>query len=162
MFFVNPRVVEARGGGPTSDFFRGGSSSSRGGYYGGYRSGSYRPYYGGYYGRGYGYANGYYNFVPQVVPSYGDSLPAPTSAPAHLSVNVPASAQIWVNGQKVDSTGTRRCLTTPALSSTSRYSYDIKVTWMDNGMPVTETRQVIVTAGSDATVAFPSTVVSSR
>ena len=242
MFFVNPRVVEARGGGHGGGGHGGGfhGGGFHGGYHGGYRGfsgyrggyyghgyyggyrGYYRPYYGGYYGRGYygrgygygglgllglyglgyGYSpwwygggllgnyygtggyygsspyystpsyygstpyyygdSGYYDYVPQTTPSYDDSLPAPTSAPAHINVSVPADAQIWVNGQKVDSTGTTRSLTTPALSPGNQYTYDVKATWNDNGKPMTQTRQVIVTAGSDANVSFPSNTVSSR
>ena len=170
--------------------YGGGFYPSYGGYYGsgysrpyGYGMGYGSPWYGGSYGSGY-YGGGYYgsgyygsgyssmpsyygssgsyNYVPQIASGAAYSQPATASAPAQINVNVPANAVIRVNGQKVDSTGTTRNLTTPPLSPGSRYTYQIEARWDDNGKPTTQRRDVVVTAGSDVNVSFPSGTVSSR
>jgi len=138
-----------------------------------YYSGSY-PYSSGYstdpystYSSGY---SGYYGDVPQdsaddtdYAPSAGNyqSLyPSATAAPepdttAHLTVTVPADAQLWLQGVQTTSTGPVRQFISPPLTSGKRYTYEAKASWTENGHEVTQTRKVPVTAGAHVDVTFP-------
>jgi uncharacterized protein (TIGR03000 family) len=119
---------------------------------------NYVPYYVPYY-----YAVPYY--VPSVswssayTPSSADSTTdadvAPGSAPAHITVKVPANAEVWFDGEKTTSTGTVREFNTPPLKPGVQFTYDIQARWEDNGRPVTQSQRVTVSAGSDITVTFP-------
>jgi uncharacterized protein (TIGR03000 family) len=143
-----------------------------GSYYGGY--GLY-PYYGSY---GYSYPYTYdaypYGFSSDVTPSYLDSTtsalpsigssyqssspPAITSTPsdtiAHVTVNVPADAQVWFNNTVTTPTGAVREFNSPALTPGSRYTYDIQARWKENGREVTQAQKIEVAAGAHVSVSF--------
>jgi uncharacterized protein (TIGR03000 family) len=152
--------------------------------YGGYYRYGYRPFYGygfGYWPYSYPsnyYYNSYYSepyyddsqsyydtyAVPDssyVTPSYTYPsaqseliLPAALNQ-ARLEVVVPdANAEIWIQGAKTTTTGTRRVYVSPALSSGTSYTYTVKCAWSRNGGMVTEQRDVPVTAGATAVVDF--------
>jgi uncharacterized protein (TIGR03000 family) len=80
---------------------------------------------------------------------------APTEAPAQLTVSVPADAQVWVEGTKTNSTGPVRYFQSPPLDPNSKYQYEVRATWTENGHEVTQTQQVPVTAGARARADFP-------
>jgi uncharacterized protein (TIGR03000 family) len=151
-----------------------------GGYYRHYGYGGYYyPYYGGYnyypdYGA-YSYPYGYSSDSDlSTAPAFQDSSPIPSTsayqpsgsdlyAPpaaqadntAHLTVNVPADAQIWVEDAKTNTSGAVREFQSPQLEPGKRYSYEIRARWMENGKEVTQTREVPVTAGARVKVTFP-------
>ncbi len=83
------------------------------------------------------------------------SVPAPIDTMAHVTVRVPAEAEIWVEGIKTTSTGPVREFESPPLTPGSPYTYDIKVTWKQNGHEVTQTQRFDVTAGAHINLAFP-------
>jgi uncharacterized protein (TIGR03000 family) len=85
------------------------------------------------------------------------SAPAPVDAIAHVTVRVPAEAQVWIEGTKTASTGPVRQFQSPQLTPGSKYTYDIKASWNENGHDVTQTQKVEVTAGAYISVAFPTT-----
>jgi len=120
--------------------------------YGGYGNGY--GYGGGGYGYGYpdyngGYNPGYYDNDSYGIPPY----PAPAQQPAHLTVTVPANADVYFNGIKTQETGTVRRFVTPPLVP-GNYQYDIRATWMENGQQQTQERQVTVHPGEDVAVNF--------
>jgi uncharacterized protein (TIGR03000 family) len=139
-------------------------------YYGSYNYypySSYYPYYGstGYYSPAYGSEPDLgsdsavlplvsESYVP-ATPSYSNAVQAPADRPAHVTVRVPANAEIWVNDSKTTTTGSVREYQTPPLTPGKRYTYEIRARWSDNGQEVTQTQEVEVTAGVPTNVQFP-------
>ena len=92
-----------------------------------------------------------YGYLPPVTPSAPVAAPDPT---AHVTVRVPADAEIWFGKTKTTSTGSVREFETPELTPGRHYSYQIRARWNEGGHPVTNTQTVDVTAGSHASVIF--------
>jgi uncharacterized protein (TIGR03000 family) len=149
----------------------------RGGFRGGDHYGNRHNYGYGYYPYLYGtypYDSGYYGSYGDVTPSYPDSYPSvtPTAADyqsfappatvaaqpdnsAHVTVNVPTGTQLWFDGSATTTTGSVRQFDTPSLTPGSRYGYEIRARWNENGQEVTQTQQVEVRAGAHVNVSFP-------
>jgi uncharacterized protein (TIGR03000 family) len=145
--------------------FRGGGLRWYPGYYGYYGA---WPYYYGYYPYSYdaysygssspAYDSGYYGAYGGVTSSYPDSYFPATAQPdtsAHVTVSVPADAEIWLEGTKTTSTGSVREYQSPPLTPGIRYTYEVRARWNENGQQVTQTQQVKVTAGAHVSVKFP-------
>jgi len=130
-------------------------------YYGSY--GSAYPYYGAstypyYYDDSAPYASGatnYFDVVPPTPQYTSTASPTPTGDnKAHLVIQVPdPNAQVKVNGQKTDSSGTVRTFQSPDLSP-GTYTYDVQATWKENGKNVTESHTVKVEPGAESMVIF--------
>jgi len=169
------------GGGGHGGYGHGGYG--HGGYgYGGYGYGGFYPGYYGYGGGGYYpyLSTPYYYPAPAYsgiysVPAYTDDEATPpvvtntpfpeesngigavnyTSANAALvEVRVPPNADVWFEGDKTQQKGEDRLFTSPQLEAGRKYSYDVKVHWMDNGKPVERQRTVSVEAGKRTVVDF--------
>jgi uncharacterized protein (TIGR03000 family) len=153
-------------------------------YYGGY-GGYYPYYYGSYgddyaydtypYAwSGPTYDSGYSSSYGDVAPYYGDGTasaappagsyqsfypPATATAPsdrsAHVTVNVPADARLWFDDTATTATGPVRQFDSPPLTPGTRYSYEVRAGWTENGREVTQTQKVAVTAGAHVRVDFP-------
>lgn len=127
----------------------------------------------------YGYSDNYYSApqiytVPPVVaqPSYRTDSAAPetsTATPpsngiapvtytanssALMEIHVPANATVWVDGNKTGQTGTTRLYQSPTLTPGSRYVYEVRARWMDNGQVVERKREVTVQAGEKSVEDF--------
>jgi uncharacterized protein (TIGR03000 family) len=63
-------------------------------------------------------------------------------------------AEVWVEGQKTSSTGIWRQFISPPLVRGSRYVYEFRARWVENGHEVNRTRQAEVRAGEQITVDF--------
>jgi uncharacterized protein (TIGR03000 family) len=179
--FVGPHFVGARFGGP---YFGGARFGGYHYYpYYGYRSYGYGyyPYSSGYYPYGYGYspyyspyydysssypgldaayspgyANGYISPSPLPGTSPGLAPSAPADVTAHFTVKVPAGANIWINGAQTNLLGTVREFQTDSLTPGDQYTYEIQARWKnDDGREVTQSQQVVVTAGAHVRVDFP-------
>jgi len=137
-------------------------------YYGSYPYGGYSDYYPSTYSSDWSspaYNSGYYPSNSAYYPSYGSGISsypdsyAPATAQAgaiaHVTVSVPADAEIWFDGSKTTSTGSVREYQSPALTPGNRYAYEVRARWYENGQEVTQTQQVQVTAGSHVNVQFP-------
>ena len=139
------------------------------GYYGG---GRYREYYS--YGRGYGIAN-YPGPLPGpgLPPDYRGPLhdpalyytePArPAASPlmqgdkvAHIIVEVPEDAEVWIEDQKTQQAGTSRWFVSPPLEPAQLYEYRIRAQWKEEGQTVEQTQKITVQPGRRATVGFPT------
>ena len=83
------------------------------------------------------------------------TVTVPSDTKADVTVNVPVNAELWIDGSKTTSTGTVREFQSPPLTSGSRYSYDLRARWNENGHEVTQTQQVEITAGAHVSVSFP-------
>ena len=143
-----------------------------GGYYGGSR---YKEYYN--YGRGYGLAN-YPGPLPGpgLPPDYRGSpkhsssiqyhmpLPAEQAASpllqgnrvAHITVEVPADAQLWLDGQPTKQEGATRRFVTPELTKGENYTYELRVRWTEDGRQVEQTKQIVVQSGAELSIGFPT------
>ena len=140
------------------------------GYYGG---GRYREYYS--YGRGYGVANHPGPVTgPGLPPDYRGSVrnpvyyhAAPVTKPApppimqgekvaHILVEVPADAEVWIEDQKTQQGGASRWFISPALEANLVYEYRIRARWTEQGQQVEQTQRVRVQAGERPTVSFPT------
>jgi uncharacterized protein (TIGR03000 family) len=131
------------------------------GYYPYYNYGYY-PYYDNYsydypyLGSALGYDSGYSDGT--AIPSTTYVAPAsaaPADRPIHLTVNVPADAQVWVDNTKTTSTGPVRQFESPPVTPGERYTYKIQARWNENGHELTQTQEVKVTAGARVNVNFP-------
>jgi len=175
------------GGGHYSGAHVGGYHTGGYGHYdSGYRSPyahyGYRPYYGSY---GYNpylsntypsYDSGYYGSYGAAPLYYGDAthgsspgayqafyppttVTMPSDTSAHLSVSVPAGAEIWFDGAATTSTGTVRQFNSPPLTP-GQHSYQIRARWNENGHEATQSQQVEVTPGAHVSVRFPGQAVN--
>lgn len=73
---------------------------------------------------------------------------------AHVTIQVPADAQLWVNGVLTSPTGPIRYLDSPPLAPGVAYQYLVQASWNQNGNPVRQSREVPVSAGSSIRVTF--------
>jgi uncharacterized protein (TIGR03000 family) len=133
------------------------------------------PYYYGNYGYGYGYPYDYGsaypdygapyapNYVPpDVIPpqastsAYPPAVFAPAPAPsgsARLTVQLPAGAKLWIDGQSTQQTGALRMIETPPTLEPGRsYSYKLRAEWAEKGQPVERERDVSFQAGNQVVV----------
>jgi len=91
-------------------------------------------------------------------PSYSSSSyqpPQQDNLTANVTVTLPADAELWFNGTKLNSTGTVREFRTPPLALGHKYTYDIRARWNEDGHPVTQTQEVTVTPGGLVRLEFP-------
>ncbi len=84
---------------------------------------------------------------------------APSDAPeeqvAYVHVRVsPPHAEISFEGSKTSQIGTSRLYMSPPLVQGQNYTYDIRVSWNDNGQVVTKERKIMIRAGDRLSVAF--------
>jgi uncharacterized protein (TIGR03000 family) len=165
-------------GGFRGDFFRGDfrrrfrDGFFRGGFYPGfYGYGLGRGFYG--YGPSYPYGSpgflanstgypasvvsGYYS-PPQAAGASAagpaDYGTAPADNSAHIRVEVPANAEVWVEGYKTSQTGPVRDFISPPLDPKKKCFYTIRARWTEEGRAVEQTREVNVRANAWAKVDF--------
>jgi uncharacterized protein (TIGR03000 family) len=94
-----------------------------------------------------------YDFSPPV--QYGSLAATPVvDNIAHVTVRVPADAQIWVENQATMQTGAVRNFVSPELVPGRDYLYDIRAVWQQDGHTVQQDRQLTVRAGSNITLDF--------
>jgi uncharacterized protein (TIGR03000 family) len=131
----------------------------------------YSPYYSGYYGDNYYYGGnysygpdyyggdqGYYTQQPymsgQMYGTEGQGQFQEDTNVAHITVRVPANADLEFEGQKTQQKGSMREFVSPPLTPGKDYTYDIKARWTENGRDMTKDQHVTVRAGSQAMVNF--------
>jgi len=79
----------------------------------------------------------------------------PEAGSATILLNLPAAdADVWVQGKRLEGTGTSRRFDTPPLADGEKYSYEFKAQWSRGGREVTQTRTVKVFAGDRVTLDF--------
>jgi uncharacterized protein (TIGR03000 family) len=128
--------------------------------YNGYIPGAnYRP------GFNPGFTSSYARTLPSVSPpstypyrfyipgGRGEDL-ARTENSARLEVLVPSDATVWFNDWQSKTTGPVRQFLSPPLTPGHKYTYTVRARWEENGRPVTQTRDVVVAAGTQARVDF--------
>lgn len=85
-------------------------------------------------------------FVPP--PPGGES----TSAPARLTVQLPADARLWVDGTVCPLTSDMRSFNTPALAPGRQYFYTLRMEVEREGRTLSTSRRVFVAAGQAVSV----------
>jgi uncharacterized protein (TIGR03000 family) len=75
---------------------------------------------------------------------------------ARMTVIVPPTAEVSIDDTMTLSKGAVRQYDSPPLTPGTRYTYDIKASWNENGHEVTQTQRVEVTAGAQVYVRFPA------
>jgi uncharacterized protein (TIGR03000 family) len=81
--------------------------------------------------------------------------PADRSARANVEVRVPASAELWFEGQKTSQAGSTRLFSSPVLEPGKAFGYTIRAHWTSpTGQVVDETREIKVRAGRRTVVDF--------
>jgi uncharacterized protein (TIGR03000 family) len=141
-------------------------------YYG--YSGYSSPYY-GYSGYSYPYDDTYSYATPYVGSSYyyapstsydvqpSDAYVAPSTTPsgfgaaaaATVEVRLPdANAEVWIDNDKMTTTGVDRVFRTAPFDSSRSYSYDVTARWSQDGRVVERTRTVTVRGGDRSVVDF--------
>jgi uncharacterized protein (TIGR03000 family) len=80
---------------------------------------------------------------------------APAAGSARLTIQLPATATLWIDGQPTQQTGAVRQFTTPDTLVPGRlYTYTFRAQWVENGQPVTRERTVEFKAGNQVIVNF--------
>jgi len=124
----------------------GGSGWHGGGHHHGW--GGWAPYYWGYDGWSpYNYGGGDSYTAPPAVTTDPKQL-------AHLTVNVPAGAEVWVNLKPVGAEGPVREFDLP-IGPKGRQTLSIRARWREDGRRVMQTQKVELIKNSDAVVQFP-------
>jgi len=78
---------------------------------------------------------------------------ADTSATVNLELPA-ADAEVWVQGKKLDGSGTTRRFVSPPLDSGDKYTYTFQGRWLRDGREVKDSRSVEVYAGDRVTLDF--------
>ncbi len=97
----------------------------------------------------------------------GDLAPEVTTAPpsgnptiARVDLHVPDNAEVWIEGVKMKQTGPLRRFVSPPLRPGQQYQYHVRVTWSENGKPVTRTQTIPIEAGDTSSLAFLPSVTA--
>ena len=94
--------------------------------------------------------------------SWSNHSSAPVAAPETaggclvLSVKVPQSAEVRVDGRPTTQTGTDRTFESPPLEAGVRYTYTVTARWVERGQVVEVSREVTGTPGEVVRVDFGS------
>jgi uncharacterized protein (TIGR03000 family) len=128
---------------------------------GGYSSYDYAPSY-TYSNPAYDHYYPYYSPGPSSSSGSLDLARAEPDGPAHITLKVPADAEVWFDGARTKTTGAVRHYDSPPLTPGYDYTYQVRASWRENGHDVTETHQVSVSAGARTTVDFTSPAVPER
>ena len=83
-----------------------------------------------------------------------DTASAQADPTAHVTVRVPANAELWFDDSTTTSRGPVREFRSPLLTP-GRYTYEIRARWTENGRAITQTQKVAVSPGAHITVDFP-------
>jgi uncharacterized protein (TIGR03000 family) len=98
------------------------------------------------------YSSGYQGFEPSSTVS-PDTASAPADPIAHVTVRVPANAELWFDGEITTSKGSVREFQSPPLKP-GRYTYEIRARWTENGRDTTHAQKVAVSPGAHMTADF--------
>jgi len=79
---------------------------------------------------------------------------ADEAAPAHITILVPADAEVFFDGEPTAQRGAERVFVTPPLPAGKTSHYDVLARWNDGGKTVEQTRRVEVSGGGAVRVDF--------
>jgi uncharacterized protein (TIGR03000 family) len=81
-------------------------------------------------------------------------VPQPDESVVLFTVEVPASAEVSIEGVTSKQTGTSRQFVSPKLVPGKQYVYELRARWTEDGRVVEQTRNLFVTAGERLAVNF--------
>jgi len=85
------------------------------------------------------------------------NVPAmPAMGPALIDIRVPAEAEVFIQGQRLNQGGPLRRFLSPTLDPSSAQSYEIQAVWTQDGRKVGTSQRVFVQAGDHKSVLFLS------
>ena len=107
----------------------------------------------------------YYDYAPAVTASdpitrsqsyyYAPAETSPVNNRVTLTLTVPPDAKILIEGSPAGPGGTRRQFVSPPIKPGHDYTYDIQVSWLQEGREVTQKRHITVHAGDLINLTFP-------
>lgn len=74
-------------------------------------------------------------------------IPTVDLSRAKVTLHVPITAEVWIEGQKMEQLGAERAFHSPPLDAGRSYRYRVVVKWSDNGKPREQTLVIPVRAG---------------
>jgi uncharacterized protein (TIGR03000 family) len=91
---------------------------------------------------------GYYSpaALEEAATLFTPSPPKQSDNTAYITLQVPANAEVWFNGETTKQTGPTRHFDSPPLQPGKSYFYTLRVRWQKDGKAVEETRRVNVRA----------------
>lgn len=95
--------------------------------------------------------------APNAAPSAAPNAVVKTETTGNralVSIEVPADAKVYIDGNLMKSTGEKRVFQTPELASGKAYFYDVKAEVIRDGKAVVQDQRVVIRAGSDANASF--------
>jgi uncharacterized protein (TIGR03000 family) len=92
--------------------------------------------------------------APAPVPAAPKTSGTSSQAPARLTVELPTTAKLFVDGAAVAGAGTTRQFHTPDLPAGESFFYDLRAEVEVNGSVQTEEKRVVVRAGETVTASF--------
>jgi uncharacterized protein (TIGR03000 family) len=78
----------------------------------------------------------------------------PVEVSAYVDVRVPEDAVVYIQGKRMELTGTERRFVSPALNPDTDYTYTIRATWTEDDREVSKTKRLAVRAGEHREVRF--------
>ncbi len=91
-------------------------------------------------------------------PANGNEAPEPPAAArantGTLTVNVPADAKVYVNGQATTSTGAARSYVSRGLRNGFKYAYEVRAQVVRDGRTIEEVKTIELRAGEVSRLAF--------
>jgi uncharacterized protein (TIGR03000 family) len=75
-----------------------------------------------------------------------------TSGVAHLNVNVPEDAKVYLQDQLMTLSGTQRRFVTPEILAGNHHLYTVRVEVVRNGQTLSKTTQAAITVGQEVGV----------
>ena len=101
--------------------------------------------------------------APEKAPEKVKPAPKPVgavSAPATISVSLPADAKLSIDGVATTSTSSERVFVSPELPAGREFSYTLKAEFQHEGKPVVVSKKVNVRAGIESRVTFSNDLAS--
>jgi len=99
------------------------------------------------------------DFGPAVAvrPEAPTSIALANEFPATLTLQLPASGEVWLNGKRTsESSSEEHVLTSPVLKTGERYVFDLKARWTAGGKTYETTRLVTVGTGDKSRIIIVS------
>jgi uncharacterized protein (TIGR03000 family) len=87
-------------------------------------------------------------------PAAGESDLVPANGNTSIKVKLPENAKVFVNDAPTTSTGSERSFVSHGLRTGMTYSYNIRVEYLKEGKPVSESKQVKLSAGESISLTF--------
>jgi uncharacterized protein (TIGR03000 family) len=84
----------------------------------------------------------------------GDSAQSVSTPSTLLAVQVPADAEVYVNGYRTKATGTARRYRSAGLQEGREYTYEVRVVSRQDGTEVAQTKFVTMKAGDETELDF--------